>query len=76
MSEAINCPACGGSGCQPESSQACLACGGATVIIDTGPPRTEFVTEVFRVTGSATERVIVTWPRGTEITVYRPPEES
>jgi hypothetical protein len=75
VSEAINCPFCGGSGAGDESSLPCVACNGHGTVVDTGPavdPDT-LATERFTVSGKATARVLVKWPDGTTHTLFRPP---
>lgn len=68
----ITCPFCGGSCCaDSDSSQPCVACNGQGVVVDSGPPRVDWRTERFRVSGAATERVVVVWQDNTETTIYR-----
>jgi DnaJ-class molecular chaperone len=71
MAELVTCNACGGSGAQDESSQACSFCSGQGAIMVSGETPKDMPTERFNVTGQATTRVVVRWLNGVEHTLYR-----
>lgn len=57
------------------SSVPCAGCNGQGVVTVGGPPADPetLPTERFRVSGAATQRVVIRWQDGTELTLYRPP---